>query len=527
MATQGEPTNTYDEVPYTTHPVPQSHPDRLATIARLFGMQPQPIDRCRVLELGCGTGANLIPMAERHPQSSFVGIDYSRRAIDSGRQAAESLGLENLKLEHASIADVGPELGTFDYILCHGVYSWVPAEIQEKILTICRSSLAPHGVAIVSYNTNPAWRLRGIVRELAAATSTVGEPPHARVAHMRQAVEFLTTVIAGDSSPYGRLVGTDFDFVLKQADNYLFHEYFEEENQPIYLHEFASQAAAHRLQYLGDSEIHSMFAANLGTKIEQNLMRVSNSVVSIEQHMDLLRNRMFRYTLLCHDNLPLRRHLNLDSLLGLYLAGNLKPTSGSPDLTSSGHETFMTASKSLIGSPSPPVKCALAHLGKIWPRAARLDELILDVEKRLSAAGISQPLSVPDRQRLGDNLVQCLATGMIEARSEVDSFVTAISERPRAGRLAQAQAAIGPSVTTRRHEQVVIDDVSQNTLAQLNGKNDRAALLHMLAEAMDRGRLSIFRDGIPVGRSEVESGILDKALDRCLATLAINALLVA
>src|SRR5262249_30408638 len=156
----------YDEVPYSSKPFPQTHPDNLATVATLFGMTPPPVERCRVLELGCAAGGNLLPLAAALPGSRFVGIDLSRRQIDDGRPGREALGLRNFRLRHRSILDVGADFGQFDYILCHGVYSWVPAPVQDKILEVCAGHLAPNGVAYVSYNTYPGWHIPGAVRAM-------------------------------------------------------------------------------------------------------------------------------------------------------------------------------------------------------------------------------------------------------------------------------------------------------------------------------------------------------------------------
>ena len=68
---------SYDEVPYESFPFPQTHPDHLATLGRLFAIQPPPLERCRVLELGCASGGNLIPMAVAMPQAEFFGVDLS------------------------------------------------------------------------------------------------------------------------------------------------------------------------------------------------------------------------------------------------------------------------------------------------------------------------------------------------------------------------------------------------------------------------------------------------------------------
>src|SRR6185436_9013135 len=116
----------YDELPYPGSAFAQTHPDRLATIATLFGMAPAPVERCRVLELGCGDGGNLIPMAYTLPGSEFLGIDAGGRGIAIGQDRAVAVGLTNLRLQHLDMLDTAIQLGKFDYIVSHGVYSWVP-----------------------------------------------------------------------------------------------------------------------------------------------------------------------------------------------------------------------------------------------------------------------------------------------------------------------------------------------------------------------------------------------------------------
>jgi SAM-dependent methyltransferase len=138
---------SYDEVPYESYPFAQTHPDRLATVATLLGLRPPRVDHCRVMELGRAGGGNLLPMAATLPESRFVGVDLSGRQMAEGQKVVEALGLENIELKHRSILDIDRDFGRFDYIICHGVYSWVPAPVQDKILEVCGQNLTPNGVA--------------------------------------------------------------------------------------------------------------------------------------------------------------------------------------------------------------------------------------------------------------------------------------------------------------------------------------------------------------------------------------------
>jgi len=114
---------SYDQVPYPSLAHVQTHPDRLATIAALFGLQTAPVEKCRVLELGCGDGTNLISMAYGLPQSEFFGIDSAGRAIAKGKQTIDDLSLDNVRLQQLDLMEFAANDVAFDYIVAHGVYS--------------------------------------------------------------------------------------------------------------------------------------------------------------------------------------------------------------------------------------------------------------------------------------------------------------------------------------------------------------------------------------------------------------------
>src|SRR6266478_9537585 len=194
---------SYDELAYQTFPFAQTHPDRLATLGWLFGLTPAPIERCRVLEIGCSSGGNLIPVAATLPQSEFVGVDFSAGEIDDGKADVAALHLGNVRLLQMDINDFGETFGTFDYIVAHGVYSWVSNDVQDKLLAICARQLSPGGIAYVSYNTLPGWRMRGAVREAMRYHTRQFSDAKTRVAQARAMLDFLAESLQGDTSAYG------------------------------------------------------------------------------------------------------------------------------------------------------------------------------------------------------------------------------------------------------------------------------------------------------------------------------------
>src|SRR5436309_1556438 len=98
-----------------------------STALGLARLDPTYISVARVLELGCAAGGNIIPLAARNPNASFIGIDLSSAQVESGRARIAQLGLSNIELRCESFSDAAAPDAAFDYIVCHGVYSWVPA----------------------------------------------------------------------------------------------------------------------------------------------------------------------------------------------------------------------------------------------------------------------------------------------------------------------------------------------------------------------------------------------------------------
>src|SRR5262249_50525120 len=170
-----------------------------------FGMKPAPPAQCRILELGCADGGNLIPMAEAFPDSEFVGIDLGGRQIADGQALVEALALRNISLRHLDILNVDASFGKFDYIITYGIFSWVPREVQDKILAVSREHLAPNGVAYISYNTYPGWRMRQILRDTAVYHTRNIDGLRERAQEVRR---LLDTMVEATQSMDGRLATT-------------------------------------------------------------------------------------------------------------------------------------------------------------------------------------------------------------------------------------------------------------------------------------------------------------------------------
>jgi methyltransferase-like protein/SAM-dependent methyltransferase len=514
---------TYDQVPYDARPRYATHPDCLATLATLLGMRPAPVDRCRVLELGCSTGGNLLPLAQSLPDSRFVGIDLSPTQIETGRKVAAALGLDNLRLEARSILDVEPSFGEFDYVVSHGVYSWVPEAVRDKLLSVCRHNLAPQGIAYVSYNTYPGWHLRAPVREMMNFHVRGLDDPAERVQQARAILEFMRRHNPEPGGTWARVLADEGGLLGSEGDYYVFHEHLEDENHPVYFHQFMEHARAHGLQFLGESELHTTLSA-LPQEAQEGLRRVSPDLVHLEQYLDFLTNRTFRRTLLVREEAALNRAPGPGVVEGLLVAGLSRPRSASPEVASTKVEEFENEKGSTFSTNIPIVKSALVGLYESWPRAFPFGELWEAARDRLGPGAMP-----PEQARalLARSLVQLYLSSLAGLHTYLPPFALAAGERPRTTPLARLQARTGAAVTNFRHRQVQPPVFDRSVLSLCDGGRDRAAIVEDLAGMVRRGEVGLARDGRPLtGEAETRRALAEE-LEESLARLARAMLLEA
>lgn len=311
---------SYDKVPYTMHSFPQLNPSSLAAIGKLFGLQPADPGHCRVLELGCGHGLTPIALAQIYPESEFVGIDLSSKQIEHGKQIVDGAGLKKVQLESMSITDPRLEtFGSFDYILCHGVYSWVPAEVQQSILRICAAQLRPHGIALISYNTYPGWGGMQMVRDIALDMADRREDPIDQVRLSAQFIGLVASVASQNKDrPDAALLKRMAQKFARGPASYLLHEFMEEHNSPCYFRDFMERAKQEGLQFVGETSLSRAYPqVSLGNKAYGAVQRLARDRIDIQQLMDYLMNTQFRHTLLTGSNVEVKAKEVLETCKGL------------------------------------------------------------------------------------------------------------------------------------------------------------------------------------------------------------------
>ena len=513
----------YDTVPYDSRAFPQSHPARSAALATLFGLNPPDVSTARVLELGCAAGGNLSPLATAFPQATFLGVDLSAVQIAQGQARIARLGLTNITLRNQSILDLSAGHGVFDYIICHGVYSWVPQPVRDAILRVATQNLAQSGVAYISYNVNPGWRLRGVLREAMLFHCAGEADPARKIASARHFLAQLAE-ITDPASAYGQLLRQEARMIATAEDTYLLHDHMEINNEPCYVSEFLGAARTAGLAFLTEASIQMTIAETFGASNGQILRELSgNHLERMEQYIDFLTGRTFRQTLLVRasQERAIVRTLAPKCVAGLHLQANLalaEESDGSFVLRDPAGRTLTTS--------SPFVRDGLLALGARFPGSLPVDEITLAAS--IAAEPRDTEPGAAAIESLHDSLLKMVLIGMAEITTLELSSRAALCDRHTAFPLARADAEAGMTWTTNlRHETVPLNIVQQAVLPLLDGAHDTGALIAALREKVREGRIVLQREGVPLTEEADIAASAIEHVDQALKGIARASLLVA
>lgn len=500
----------YTAISYASSPFAQSDPTRLFGLARMHGLTVPDVTRARVLELGCASGDNLIPLAARHPGGRFLGLDLAPRHVAEARARIAAAGLENVEVRQADITSVDLGSEKFDAVICHGVYSWVPPETRRAILRIAADGLAGNGVAYVSYNVNPGWHVRGGIRELMRLhAGPEGERGLAeRIARARAVLGSVAAVMPADTLLGARL-REEIAAAATANDAYVLGEFLAPFNAPCCFHEFAAAAADAGLAFLCEAEPETSFLETHGDEVARLVRTLAAGQPDrMEQWIDFCIGRQFRQTLLIrkeHER-AIVRDLDASPVGSLPVHGRLLQMPDEGD-----RFVYRSAANRTITTASLPVHYAIEQLAAAFPETRTVAELMTSVE------GLGVSIGPGERADIAGSVLGMLRAGLVRPASVSIRIGRADAARPVAFPLARADAAAGRRQTTSLlHEPVTIGAVEAVLLPLLDGTSDRGRLCRALRCALDAGTIATPDPGRTV----------DELVEEALRRLAEAALLV-
>jgi SAM-dependent methyltransferase len=456
--------NAYDRVRYPSMTFAVIHPTAIGVFAALFGRRFQPFEASRVLEIGCGEGVNLINMALSAPQAEFVGVDLSEQSIACARATAQRSGCANVNFHVRDLVDVDVSFGSFDYILAHGVYAWVPQPVRQAVFRVIGERLSSEGLAVVSYNVHPGSRLRQAIRDmLVYMTKDVDDPD----AKLERARSFITREVEAwsDSEADESAIKSEARRLLDRPSGNLYHDELAEHYAPQMLTDVVSTAGQSGLAYLCDAQPglsqEALFPSDALAAMHE---RAAGDWVRFEQLADFRTMRRFRYSVFCRPGEIVRRR-EAARLRGLWASSDLTVAQADPEAEDG---AAFEAWGIRIRTNDPGLAEFLLGLAHAFPLGTSLDRASEDPS-------------------LADRILHLWTRQAIDLRTAPPPLVAAPGERPRINALARVQAANGDALlATLRHSMLQVDDPPVRDLVPLiDGTRTRPELAREIARRHD------------------------------------------
>ncbi len=501
-------TFSYDAFPYPSFTFPQTRPDRLSTIGLVRGIETALPDKCRVLELGCGDGTNLNSFAYCHPESTFLGIDLATVHINDANVAKGELGLRNVEFICGDVTELAvSEIGKFDFIIAHGLFSWVPPFVREHILRIYSECLTENGIGYLSYNAFPGFHLReaarGIMRYHAASIKDEAQ----KVEQAKTILGFVMQAMP-DGHLHSKLIEREFRELCDRTPSNVFHDDLSEFNQAFYLHEFVEMLKPFGLTYVADTDLSASSTHGFSEDVRNALLAIAPDPIALEQYIDMIKMRRFRSSVICRADRDVNFVPTPNVARRFRIASPLKPSPGPYDLADTSPVKFIGNKNENIEANHPLTKMALDQLSSVWPQSIEFDSLLAQSTEKFEAAGVDS--TEDDVAKFSGFLVQMFQVELINFHRFEPQVTVAVSDRPVSSRFARWQIDRGCEVVTTMTGMNLEPetDMIKLMIKLADGTRDISEIEEAIMEAAEvpEENLDDFRESLP---AIVVSGLAD------------------
>jgi methyltransferase-like protein/ubiquinone/menaquinone biosynthesis C-methylase UbiE len=499
----------------------------LRTIGKLFGLDAPKLENARILEMGCASGGNIIPFAAKFPNSQIIGVDLSNVQISQGQEFIKKLGLKNIELKECSITDIDESYGKFDYIIAHGVFSWVPDFVRDKMMKVAYENLSQNGIAYISYNTLPGWNTLRTIRDMAMFHSKSFSTPQEKVLQAKLLLDFIKDSVKDSDSSYSKLMIESVELLKNKSDNYIYHDFLELNNKQFYFSDFIDMARANGLEYLSDSAISTMFVGNLPKAIREKLEQI-NDIVKTEQYLDFIRNRTFRSTLLCHKNIPINRNLKQEDIEHFLFKMNILPQKPLAEIDIENHQENLefyingnTSNK--VSTQSSIMKAILYSCADNSSRYLQFEEL-----SRLALKKLKNSTKLDIEREMRNNLLKIVISGSAQILSDPIRAKFEVTAKPKAFEYAKGQCEFLNKniVTNLYHDNVSLDLFENFMIRYLDGKNTKDKVLSQLLIHAKNNEINVNIDQQRLEEDDKILEVFSQLYDKSIEKFAMNALLV-
>ncbi|MCC6262856.1 MAG: class I SAM-dependent methyltransferase [Bryobacterales bacterium] len=482
--------NAYEIDLYPTKAQPQLHIGNLYAAAYLRGFDPPRIETATVLEVGCGTGLNLLPMARTLPGAEFVGVDYAARPIEIAKSLAERMEIPNIRFHAADIRDLADDFGSYDYILVHGFYSWAPADAREALWRVAQGSLTPRGVIQVSYNCLPGWLQNQWLRDFCLEHMKRFPDRETKLREAWKLIEALASMKEADN-PYPIIAAQTVEKGFATA----IHDELAEINEPFYLNEVVAHAGAYGFQYLSDAVQKYVPGLQHLSTGEEILASITGEGGTLrEQYKDFLSMRTFRQSLFT----PASNQPSPASYLELLRHCRVTSPLRASATDEEGNRVF-DSPLSVLGfhSNNPLIASLFEAIAVAYPAPVALGEVS---DAMLRAVPSPAPAQVAEYWDLVEDLSR---NGVLQTSSREIPIPAALPRKPAMAGIASWEALLGLPLTSLFHRSLPFPDPMHRALAALtDGSRDVPEICSTLASMIQlqkaSGKPEIVIEGFPI-----------------------------
>ena len=288
-------TEYVEDVPYVRHFLPDLSPARLRLVAALEGITPPPIGELDYCELGCAHGDTLAALAAAYPDGRFLGIDINAAHITSAKRLARDGALENIGFLERDFEDLlGEDIGEFDYVVAHGLMSWVSPAKRAALIAFARAKLKPGGLLYVSYNAMPGWASVEPLRQLLLFPS--GGAGESTLDRARRGLEFAQSLERAGAEYFS--ANPSASEMLRTMEKaglaYVVHEYMHEHWVPMYFARVAWEMAQQELQFAAALPVHENFRDLALPEAVEPVLASVHDRVTLESLKAFATNEFFR-----------------------------------------------------------------------------------------------------------------------------------------------------------------------------------------------------------------------------------------
>lgn len=433
------------------------------------------VNKFHVTELGCGDGTNLTILAFYHPYATFVGVDNSDAELELAYNGVKFLQLQNIQFICKDVCDLEPaSMKESDYIIAHGLYSWVPDDVRHAILSFCAHNLQDEGLAYISYNAQPGWSTRNLIRETLLRSQLVQTAPLEEKGQMAiDVVRQLLEDLPARDYVSAVLLADELERVINAKPWYVFHEYLTEVNDGFWLTDFVKKARFHGLEYVTDAQFCRP-EGQVPATLKESLSNRNFDPVEQEETADLLCNRYFRASILCRADAPQNKTSRRKLMEEVYIATSLQAQSDPLDLTDGVTERFSSLAGHEITLDRAITKAAILVLSTQWPRGIQLADLYQQATKLLTSHSCKVPVDA--RSLLTDEVATLFEAGQINLRVEEPVYDTHIPEYPKIHALARFEIEHREALSTPFHLPLPLDPKAMAVVRAMDGSRSRTEL---------------------------------------------------